>query len=566
MVQKMQKSLSIILVVIFIFSNFNQISSEDLLKWRHHTSDEVKGVSLGDVNGNGKFDIVLGAGNHIYVLDSFGQEIWKRKTINFVNSISTGDLDGDGRSDVAVGLINNGIEVFNSDGEKLWKYWMPSTIQNIIIKDIDSDGYGEVISISHNKTFMDNAWVIINHDGCVRFQSKDFFFPDFELKGYYSGTSKKWEASNQLRHLILEDINGDGYTEFIASTRLNDIIVFDYNMNALWGYHFDYSITSLSIGDLEQDGFKEILLGVNKKLIILTKDGFSFKEYTFDRDIKAATAFKDNYNTSFVLIGKDNTLYAYDGNKEMFNHEFDGSINSIFADDLDYKNELEIIVGTNGGLYVLNTEGKRLFSYRTYSPLIQISSINLDYKGNKELVIGSTDVDVVTYQELKEIQTQDSQTNQQIREETIRRANAIFSTGKALYDVRDYQAAIDKFREARDLYESVSFTEGINNSVTFISNSTVYLQAKSFEDQALSLKNIKKYEEAKSTYQIAKDIYAGMNDTVKTQEIDQKISEIDEVIRAEALSRLVMYVVIIGGILGIIGFLIFFLRKRKKSQ
>lgn len=566
MVQKMQKSLGLILTFIFIFATFSQVSSEDLIKWRHHTAEEVKGASLGDLDGDGRFDVVVASGDYVYVLDVFGQEIWKRKTINFVNSVSAGDLDGDGRSDVAVGLINNGIEVFNSDGDKLWEYWMRTPIQNTLIKDIDSDGYGEVIAISHNKTFIDNAWVIINHDGCVRFQSKDLFFPNFEIMGYYSGTSKKWEADNELRLFIAEDINGDGYTEFIASTRLNDVIVFDYNRNPLWGYHFDYAITSLSIGDVERDGFKEVLLGVNKKLIVLTKDGFNLKEYSFDGDVRAANAFKNDLNTSFVIVGKDNTLYAYDWDKELFNHKFDGNINLIYFDNLDYKNEVEIIVGTNDGAYILSPSGKRLFTYRTYSPVIDIFTINLDYKGEKEIVIASTDVDAITYQELKEIQVPVPQTDQQQREETIRKANAIFNTGKALYDVREYQSAIDRFKEARALYQSVSYTEGINNSGTFISNATIYLQAKSFEDQALSLKDERKYEEAKSTYQTAKDLYSAMNDTAKIQEMDQKMTEIDDLIRAEALSRLLMYVAIIGAILAVVGIVFFFFRKRKKSK
>lgn len=566
MVQKMQKNLVLILTLILIFANFSQITSEDLIKWRHHTSEEVKSVSLGDVDGDGRFDVVIAAGANVYVLDVFGEEIWKRKTINFVNSVSAGDLDGDGRSDVAVGLINNGIEVFNSDGEKLWEYWMRTPVQKIIIKDIDSDGYSEVIAISHNRTFIDNAWIIINHDGCVRFQSKDLFFPDFELKGYYSGTSKKWEADNELRFLIAEDINGDGYTEFISSTRLNDVIVFDYNRNPMWGYHFDYEITSLSVGDVERDGFKEILLGVNKKLIVLTKDGFNLKEYSFDGDVKASTAFKDEFNTSYVIVGNDHTLYAYNWDKEIFNHKFDSNINLIYYDNLDYKNEVEILAGTNDGVYVLSTKGKRLFTYRVYSPVIEIFTINLNYKGEKELIIASTDVDAITYQELKEIQIPVSQTNQQERAETLRRANAIFATGKSLYDVGEYQSAIDRFKEARTLYQSVSYTEGINNSGTFISNSTLYLQAKSFEDQALTLKNEKKYEEAKSSYQTAKDVYSAINDNVKIQEIDQKIIEIDDLIRAESLFRIVMYVAIIGAIFAAIGIIFFFLRKRKKSK
>lgn len=563
----MQKRLALVLTLIFIFANFSHIYSDDLIKWRYHTADDIKEVALGDVDGDGRFDIVIGSGNYVYVLDVFGQEIWKRKTINFVNSVSSNDLDGDGRSDIAVGLINNGIEVFNSDGEKLWEYWMPSSIQKVIIKDIESDGYGEVIAISHNQTFVDNAWVVLNHDGCVRFQSKEFFFPNIELLGYYSGTTKKWEGDDELRTLLVEDINGDGNTEFIATTRLNDILVFDYNMNSLWGYHFDYPITSVSLGDLEGDGFKEILLGVNKTLILLTKDGFSLDEYKFDGDIEAATAFKDEFNTSYVVVGKGNTLYAYDSSKELFNYRFDDTINLIYYDNLDYKNEFEIITGTDDGAYVISPKGKKLFTYRTYSPVKEIFAVNLNYKGEKEFVIGSTDVDAITYKEFQEIQIPTTKTNQQAIEATLKKANAIFNTGKALYEAREYQSAIDRFKEARTLYQSVSNNEGAANCGTYISNSTLYIQAKSFEDQGLLLKNEKKYEESKSNYQTAKDIYSSLNDNVKIQEMDQKITELDDLIKTEALFQMITYVVIIGGVIGlIIGILLFLRRRKKKSK
>ncbi|NYT03180.1 MAG: hypothetical protein GKC00_00565, partial [Candidatus Methanofastidiosa archaeon] len=81
-----------------------------------------------------------------------------------------------------------------------------------------------------------------------------------------------------------------------------------------------------------------------------------------------------------------------------------------------------------------------------------------------------------------------------------------------------------------------------------------------------ALKDEKKYEEAKSNYQTAKDLYSTMNDSVKIQEMDQKMTEIDDLIRAEYLSRLIIYVAIIGSILAVAGILFFFLRKRKKSK
>lgn len=565
MVQKMQKCLILAFTFFFILANLSQTTADESIQWHHYTSDPVNAIAVGDISGDSNLDIVLAIDNYIFVLDSSGEEILRIRTSNFINSLSVGDISGDGRNDIAAGLVNYGVEVFSPTGEKLWEYRTHSTVQNIIIKDIDLGGHNELIIVSHNNTFANNAWVILNHLGCVRFQSKDFPFIEIESNNYGGSFTKRWEADNQLRFFIAEDITGNGYTEFIASTRLNDIIVFDYNMNQLWGYNFDSPITSLSIGDLENDGFKEILLGVNKKLIIFTKDGFPLKEYSFDQYVNAAAVFKEEPNESFVLVGTGNTLYAYDWNEKIFSHRFDQSINLIRYDNLDYKDGMEIIIGTRDGAFVLNTSGEILFTYRTYSPVSEIFSVNLKSKGEKELIIASSNVNVLTYKSLKESRILPNNTNQQQTQETISRANSIFNAGMSLYSVQEYREALDRFREARALYQSVSHNEGINNTDTYISNSNLYIQAESLENQAISLLNENKYEEAKLIYQDAKNIYLTINDTVKIKEVDQKIQEIDDSISGQFIYRVFLYI-LIGGVLGISGVTLFFITKRKKSK
>ena len=67
MVQKMQKSLGLILTFIFIFAHSVKVLLEDLIKWRHHTNEDVKEIVLGDVDGDGRFDVVVAA-ESIYML------------------------------------------------------------------------------------------------------------------------------------------------------------------------------------------------------------------------------------------------------------------------------------------------------------------------------------------------------------------------------------------------------------------------------------------------------------------------------------------------------------------
>ena len=57
-----------------------------------------------------------------------------------------------------------------------------------------------------------------------------------------------------------------------------------------------------------------------------------------------------------------------------------------------------------------------------------------------------------------------------------------------------------------------------------------------------------------------------MNDVDKIQEIDQKMNEIDDLIRAESLTRLITYAISIISIIVVAGLLFLFFRKRKKSK
>ena len=77
----MQKKLALFLTLIFIFANFSQIMSEDTIRWRYHTADDVRAASLGDVNGDGKFDVVLGSGTMSMLLIVLGKRYGKRKLL-----------------------------------------------------------------------------------------------------------------------------------------------------------------------------------------------------------------------------------------------------------------------------------------------------------------------------------------------------------------------------------------------------------------------------------------------------------------------------------------------------
>ena len=127
-------------------------------------------AALGDIDGDGRFELVTGAGNFFHHPD--GRKVWAFHADDGSNvagwpqetggtthaSPAIGDLDGDGKArEVAIGTTDGNLYAFRGNGQRMW-VMRPSTGTVInaspIVADLTGDGAEDVIIGNDGATFL----------------------------------------------------------------------------------------------------------------------------------------------------------------------------------------------------------------------------------------------------------------------------------------------------------------------------------------------------------------------------------------------------------------------------
>ncbi|MGW0859370.1 FG-GAP repeat domain-containing protein [Streptomyces sp. NPDC002690] len=120
---------------VWAYSGPSLLSGKPEKLWRATVPGAVHDMRKGDVNGDGKDEIVVAADSAVVVLNAKNGKTLA--TIDsggrFVHSVELADLDGDGEQDIVV--PTDTLNAYYGDGHKIWSYAAPEDLGDVVFSD-----------------------------------------------------------------------------------------------------------------------------------------------------------------------------------------------------------------------------------------------------------------------------------------------------------------------------------------------------------------------------------------------------------------------------------------------
>lgn len=218
-------------------------------------------VQVGDVNGDGRSEVVVGA-SFLMVFNDSGSLLWKSGHVDYpsfddyagYDTVSLGDLDDDGVLDIVIGTSsNNHLKAYWGNGTLMWfvnntRYAFRSTS----VADVDGDGRLEVVAVQsfyNSSSGEDMAVVgIYEHDGTLKTGQS------FESNGYHKAYAT--------------DVTNDGVADILA-LRYDLFKLNPSDLSSVWEQDFGWYMVSsgggytpaLQFGDVDGDGVVDMVGG-----------------------------------------------------------------------------------------------------------------------------------------------------------------------------------------------------------------------------------------------------------------------------------------------------------------
>jgi hypothetical protein len=251
------------------------------LRWAYGTGGQIQGApACHDVDGDGKQEIWVGNMNGVICgVDCNGQPLtkwgWPKQTpatsgfVGIFGSPAIGDVNGDGACDIVVGTYGHHVFAWNFMGGLLpgWPYDSKDTIwSSPALADIDMDGLKEII-IGGDCTG-GNGWPYPAGGLLFAFNGDGGMVPGFPRVT----PEVIWSSP------AVSDIDGDGLCEIVVGTghyykatkkitsEGHRVYAYNHDGSDVPGWPVTAAgstFSSPAIGDIDRDGKKEVVIACN---------------------------------------------------------------------------------------------------------------------------------------------------------------------------------------------------------------------------------------------------------------------------------------------------------------
>lgn len=312
------------------------------------TNGPVHALAVADLDGDGREELVVGSDDeHLYALDGQMREIWRHR-VDFlrdqqpwmwwtlgsskVRAIHAADLTGDGRPELLVGAGNMRLQCYDAHGELLWRFRTDHGICTTITT-ADLYGDGRTLVLAGNGLTSDNGatWVL-DETGKM-------------LTRFYNGS---WCTS--LPAIAVGDLDGDGVNTVFSGSNRGDLRAFAPDTTypeALWVQNLTRPIRSLTVVPRTEGGL--VAAGSDSGyLCAFDQAGEKAWGVGLSSAIRFTALARRGEEALLVAGCRDGKLFAVTPNGDLVGmFDAGGRLEAMIVADVDADGVDEAVVGTS---------------------------------------------------------------------------------------------------------------------------------------------------------------------------------------------------------------------------